>query len=122
MSQQYLYIFLIPPKSQPIKFPQPSLTVDLFTFVRTIARTYQKSYRLSVFNFNDYCITRAADAEKILSSSTKHLEKGEIYKLLHSFLKTGLLTSGGEKWHTRRRMLTPAFHFDILKEFCEIFK
>ncbi|KAG5674601.1 hypothetical protein PVAND_004555 [Polypedilum vanderplanki] len=96
--------------------------VELFTFVRTIANKYQKSYVLSVFGYTDYCITRASDAEKILNSSTKHLEKGDIYKLLHSFLKTGLLTSDGEKWHTRRRMLTPAFHFNILKEFCEIFK
>jgi cytochrome P450 family 4 len=77
---------------------------------------------MTVFGYNDYCITRASDAEKILSNSTKHIEKGYAYRLLHPFLKTSLLTSGGEKWHTRRRMLTPAFHFSMLKEFCEIFK
>lgn len=50
------------------------------------------------------------------------MDKSEIYGFLHPFLKTGLLTSNGEKWHARRRMLTPAFHFDILKEYLEVFK
>jgi cytochrome P450 family 4 len=66
-------------------------------------------------------VCRAKDAEKVLGSS-KHMDKSDIYNLLHPFLKTGLLTSNGEKWHTRRRMLTPAFHFDILKEYFEVFK
>nr|ARO50427.1 cytochrome P450 [Chironomus tentans] len=95
--------------------------VEIFQLVRNVASKYQKSYHMTVFGNTDYFIVRAKDAEKILSSS-KHLEKGLIYDLLHPFLKTGLLTSSGEKWHQRRRMLTPAFHFNILKEFCEIFK
>lgn len=66
-------------------------------------------------------MNRAADAEIILKSS-KHMDKSRIYEILHPFLRTGLLTSNGEKWHLRRRMLTPAFHFDILKEYVEVFR
>lgn len=33
---------------------------------------------------------------------------------------SGLLVSNGKKWHQRRKIITPAFHFTILKSFTEI--
>lgn len=90
-------------------------------FPRNCAKKFKRSYRHKFFGFLGFEVCRARDAEKILGSS-RHINKSNIYNLLEPFLKTGLLTSNGEKWHKRRRMLTPAFHFDILKEFAEVFK
>ncbi|KAL6416378.1 hypothetical protein ACFW04_013527 [Cataglyphis niger] len=70
--------------------------------------------------FTYYVLIRHPDDMEIILSSTKHIEKGYVYKLLHPWLGTGLLTSTGTKWHARRKILTPAFHFNILKQFTDI--
>lgn len=43
------------------------------------------------------------------------------YQLLRPWLGDGLLVSSGEKWFRNRRMLTPAFHFDILKPYVQVY-
>lgn len=60
-----------------------------------------------------------ADYLEIVLNSKSTMEKSVDYEVLHSWLGTGLLTSSGEKWKTRRRLLTPAFHFRILDSFVQ---
>ncbi|XP_044271096.1 cytochrome P450 4c3-like isoform X2 [Tribolium madens] len=59
---------------------------------------------------------------KCVLSSKKILNKSEDYLYLRPWLGTGLLTSGGTKWKKHRKIITPAFHFQILKQFIEVFE
>ncbi|CAD6225941.1 GSCOCT00005801001.2-RA-CDS [Cotesia congregata] len=61
------------------------------------------------------------DDAQILLTSTKHLEKSVIYDLLHPWLQDGLINSKGEKWISRRKILTPAFHLHNLREYMDCF-
>lgn len=58
--------------------------------------------------------------ETILSNNFL-LEKSTQYQFLQPWLGTGLLTSGGAKWRSRRKLLVPAFHFKILHDFVPVF-
>ncbi|KAK9498280.1 hypothetical protein O3M35_002949 [Rhynocoris fuscipes] len=51
-----------------------------------------------------------------IASSREHITKGVEYDTLMRWLKEGLLTSRGIKWHARRKILTPTFHFKILED------
>lgn len=58
-------------------------------------------------------------SEKILTNPK--LVKSSDYHFLMPWLGRGLLLKEGQQWFGRRKAITPAFHFNILEEFLEIF-
>ncbi|KAM7353951.1 putative cytochrome P450 4ac1 [Cochliomyia hominivorax] len=94
----------------------------VFNYCREMnGKSKGRSYILHFLFSSVYNVTNAQDAEEIFQSTTT-ITKNVIYDLLKPFLGDGLLISTDEKWHSRRKMLTPAFHFNVLQNFHEIFK
>uniref|UniRef100_A0A2Y9D1T1 Cytochrome P450 n=1 Tax=Anopheles dirus TaxID=7168 RepID=A0A2Y9D1T1_9DIPT len=92
-----------------------------FQLPRGWAAKYGDTYRILVRGLLNLNAIQAKDVEPLLSSP-KLIEKGLIYSLTHDFLGIGLLNSTGAKWQHRRRILTPAFHFNILPSFLLTFQ
>ncbi|XP_065086559.1 probable cytochrome P450 4ac1 [Ochlerotatus camptorhynchus] len=95
--------------------------VSTFLLPRRWAQQYNASYRIVVRGGFIVNAIRARETEALLSS-TKLIDKSLIYKFLYPFMGVGLLNSTGQKWFHRRKILTAAFHFNILPKFLVTFQ
>lgn len=110
------------PYSSPFMGNLVDMQIDneqLFYLFRKWNAEYYPMYRLWSCMVPAVNIMHPDDVEVILSSQ-KFISKSYIYEFLHPWLSSGLLTSDGAKWQKRRKILTPAFHFNILTHFVDI--
>ncbi|ELK37959.1 Cytochrome P450 4V2 [Myotis davidii] len=61
-----------------------------------------------------------AEIIEVILTSSKQIDKSYLYRFVEPWLGLGLLTSTGNKWRSRRKMLTPTFHFTILEDFLDV--
>ncbi|GMS82735.1 hypothetical protein PENTCL1PPCAC_4910, partial [Pristionchus entomophagus] len=93
--------------------PQEIPPVSLKRMNRMVKETGVQIMKLWLFHDNFYAIIVALISQYILDS-TEEITKGAEYGVFIPWLGTGLLTSTGAKWRSRRKMLTPTFHFTML--------
>jgi len=92
---------------------------ELWKVQVTLPNQYYPIFKVWAFTTSFISIRHPDDLEIILNSM-KNIEKGIHYDSLLPWFGTGLLTSGGAKWQSRRKILTPTFHFNILQHFVEV--
>ncbi|XP_059222356.1 cytochrome P450 4d2 [Stomoxys calcitrans] len=106
---------------------EPSeLNVNIFDFTELlklayyVTTNYGRVVKSWVLHIHALFVSDPKYIQAILSHPTE-IKKNRMYSLLDKWLGEGLLTSHGPKWLARRRAITPAFHFQILDNFVNIF-
>uniref|UniRef100_A0A1I8PVI0 Cytochrome P450 n=1 Tax=Stomoxys calcitrans TaxID=35570 RepID=A0A1I8PVI0_STOCA len=95
-------------------------TSQVFGLLQRLSHEYGNVFRLWVFNQSVLMVQDAKFFESIFSSQ-QVIKKNRLYTFLAGWLGDGLLLSTGSKWHSRRKIITPTFHFKILEQFVEVF-
>ena len=92
-----------------------------FKQLRKLSRTYNYLYILW-FAHKPFVMAGCVTYAEAVLSSHDFLKKSSVYIFLEQWMGTGLLTSTGNKCTSRRRAITPTFHFAILNKFICIFE
>ncbi|EDV95529.1 probable cytochrome P450 4d20 [Drosophila grimshawi] len=88
-------------------------------YIRNCFDKYGDTFHIWILNESQVYTKNISHFEDILSSTTL-LDKGQLYQFLRAFLSDGLLLSVFQKWHSRRKVFSTAFHFKILEHYVGI--
>uniref|UniRef100_A0A6P7H6N8 Cytochrome P450 4C1-like n=1 Tax=Diabrotica virgifera virgifera TaxID=50390 RepID=A0A6P7H6N8_DIAVI len=93
---------------------------QIFQRDRALSKTYFPIYKKYAFGMAMVNLIDPGDIQLVLSNS-KHNQKSVVYRLFEDWLGIGVLTSNGDTWHRRRKLLNSAFQFNMLENFLYIF-
>ncbi|CRK94499.1 CLUMA_CG008004, isoform A [Clunio marinus] len=93
--------------------------VDIFKVVEDASKL-GPIFRFDFSPFKSLIICNDPKVVEGILSSQELIVKSYQYDYMKDWLSDGLLLSTGRKWHQRRKIITPTFHFNILQQFADI--
>ena len=96
------------------------------TYREVIQKTIEKSQPRAVTLWLTWLrpgivLVHPESVKAVLKASHTSCPKGTEYLLFEPWIGNGLPVSNGAKWARMRHLLTPAFHFDVLKPYVKIY-
>lgn len=94
--------------------------IGIFDEAVRLSKNYDGAVR-GFFGYKPVIFLTHPDDAEIILNSTVHLQKSDEYKYFQPWLGNGLLISHGDTWKNHRKLITPAFHMNVLKTFVPLF-
>uniref|UniRef100_A0A336M3X1 CSON009398 protein n=1 Tax=Culicoides sonorensis TaxID=179676 RepID=A0A336M3X1_CULSO len=91
-----------------------------FFAIMDLHKIYGDTIMFRMINRVTVC-TRDVKFQEIIANSPKFIKANE-YDFFKVWLGNSLVITHGERWYKLRKLLTPAFHFQILERFVQIFE
>ena len=82
---------------------------------------YSNRYRITRTWVGPLYVNIAVHHPACVREIFKHSKDAQVYDVIRPWLGEGLLIAGGEKWRRNRRLLTPAFHYSILRPYVAVY-
>ena len=93
----------------------------LLSMVEEVNKPKNKDRSLAKLWVGPFIATIHISHSRVLKELLKEPKSELIYNMLVPWLGEGLLISKGKKWRRNRRLLAPAFHYEILKGYIPIY-
>ncbi|XP_075735784.1 cytochrome P450 4V2-like isoform X2 [Rhipicephalus microplus] len=97
------------------------ITAKFFNYLEDItSKVYEQDVAIAYYGPQPFLLGVSPTVFEAILSSNVNLNKSFIYRMMKPWMGNGVLTSDRETWRTRRKILTPAFHFKILDNYMHI--
>ncbi|XP_044742676.1 cytochrome P450 4C1-like [Chrysoperla carnea] len=93
----------------------------IFEFLKKLRKTFGTVFKIHVPGRITVFLCDPEDIEMILRSNEVIEKPTTLDVFLKPWLGDGIFLSKGSHWRETRKLVTPAFHFDILQKFFEVF-
>ncbi|EDV23309.1 uncharacterized protein TRIADDRAFT_50444 [Trichoplax adhaerens] len=93
---------------------------NILSYLQKQCQNYPSSFFLRLGPFMSILVCNSPDAAKAVIASGGAKENYS-YTFIREWLGDGLLISNGGKWARNRKLVTPAFHFGVLKHYLPIY-
>lgn len=97
------------------------MTQKSLMYMQENHRKYPKLCVYWLGPFIPWVFTGDVETMKMFLCQPGEYPKPPMYGFLRKWVGEGLILSSGAKWKSHRKMLTPAFHFDILKQYVPVY-
>ncbi|XP_075549779.1 cytochrome P450 4V2-like isoform X2 [Dermacentor variabilis] len=101
--------------------PNLKVTAKIFNYFNCMFKTiYDQEVTVAYYGPQPFLIATTPKAIEVLLTNSQNLNKAFLYDMMKPWIGHGILMIEKDKWRSRRKVITPAFHFRVLDDYAPI--